>query len=105
MLTLIKDCVFDRFAHIRQYACDHWFTCDGNARDIDSRGLQVHVSQVTVIDDRGEIDVWVDHNSDWRIYTDSAYLREIQRLFTQYQIVRNDSFSTAPKFQADFVAA
>jgi hypothetical protein len=77
MLTLVhtevEDCVT-----IKRYACDFIVECAGDSIWADTAGRKVNVRGVTVIEEQYDKDehwvqVNVEHDSTWDIYTDSGF--------------------------------
>ena len=77
MFTLIGEHI-DGDDSIEHYAADFKVKCDGTSLWGHTAGRVVHVTGATVIREEGQVrHVSVEHDSDWDIYTDTAFEQAI----------------------------
>jgi hypothetical protein len=79
-LKLVRNEQNDGYA-VKEYACDFIAECDGTSIWSDTNGKRVRVTGICVIEEDGcdALQVNVEHDSGWEIYTDKGFERAISR--------------------------
>ena len=60
-----------------QYACNFTAACDGSSIWADTTGRNVHVTAISVHECEGYKSIYVTHDSNWQIYTDTGFANAI----------------------------